>query len=204
MKILNSFKNIRPCFKNNKLTSSNGTKSFFADLEGVTFKVYECQNSMQLKLRKYIARCKTVSSFFPKIFNVFEKELLVIEEFIEGNQSTPKDNIKQDIDRLIKNLKKIKFPKTWDYIDHIHKRVNLNKTNISIEPKVNHNDLTYANIIIDKLNHPIVIDNEFLACNDGWFMNKFNSDIFYENDYPAEIPQDTFVEICKIRKSFKK
>jgi len=204
MKSLKSFSNFRPCKNNTELISSYGSKSFFADFKGVTFKIYECQNIMQLKLRQHISTCKNVSSFFPKIINVFEEELLVVEEFIEGETSTAKHNIKKDIDSLIEELYKIKFPETWDYIGYIYQRVNSTYKKLKIESKVNHNDLTYANIIINKFNHPIVVDNEFLACNNGWFMNKFNSNLFDKDDCPTSIPRDMFLEICKIRKYWKK
>lgn len=204
MQSLNILTNIRPCTGNSSLFSSSGLKSFFGDTNGRTYKVYQCQNIMQLKLRDHISQCKDVASFFPQVVAFFEDDLLIVEEFIEGETSTPKDNIKQHIKNLIKNLQKIMFAETWDYLEYIHKRINLDYKKLSVEPRINHNDLTYNNIIINKFNQPIIVDNEFLACNNGWFMNSFNSNIIDIDRTSIPVSDKIFKRLCQIRNTFTK
>ena len=78
------------------------------------------------------------------------------------------------------------------------------RPDLNIETKINHNDLTTSNTIINELGEPVIIDNEFLACNDGWFMNRYNSNFFKEKYFCNEVDRNLFKEICKTRRKYIK
>ena len=96
-----------------------------------------------------------MSSYFPKLIG-FDKKY-IIEEWVHGKtlneinaKNLEKKSQSKEVKKIIKLLWDAKYDmKVFDYIEHIHKRVN--KKNIfdlsNIPNRINHNDLSYDNII---------------------------------------------------------
>ena len=108
----------------------------------------------------------------------------------------------KEIKKIINVMWSTKFNyRTFDYIDYIHKRVNkknyLDLKNIPI--KINHNDLSLDNIVLSSKGLKI-IDNEFLGCNNGWFLNIANSFLTEDIDYQKFISKKNFNQLWTLRK----
>ena len=98
----------------------------------------------------------------------------------------------------------VKYDKqAFDYINHIHNRVNKkNKFNLSNVPiRINHNDLSLENILETDEGLKI-IDNEFLGCSTGWIMNIKNSFIKKNFQYQDFVSLETLNSLWNIRKEW--
>lgn len=177
------------------LKSKFGSTSFFATHNNKKVKVYETLNEKQMKLRLFIDS-HPICKFFPKVIGT--ENSLVIEEFIYGISATDYSSV----NTIHRNLLDINYPEsTWDYLKYIYERVGLKKPKFNLTTKINHNDITRANLI-NTSDGIKIIDNEFLACNDGWIMNYLNSDIL-KNELKGEHIKLS-KQIWRIRKSWKR
>jgi len=199
--MLNTCKNIRSTKEKDEHTNKNNLLSVFAEYNGKNVKIYEAFNQEQVDLRLYIDRHDQVSHYFPKVINT--DGLLIAEEFIEGTHARNYNVniIRKEVGKLILALRLIDYNIcTWDYLEHIHKRAGLSFTPLLLSNYINHNDLTLDNIIMTK-NGIKVIDNEFLACNNAWFMNSINSK-FLDPSMTFGIDSNVIQKYWKVRKSW--
>jgi hypothetical protein len=181
--------------------NANGLLSVFGYYKGHKVKVYENFNSKQVELRMSINEDINLRRFFPKV--IHQENNYVIEEFITGQKVTG-SLIEKQVEDLVHKLREFSYHEmTWDYLKHIHTRVGLEYKPIDVPNYVNHNDLTRDNIIIQ--NGQIkVVDNEFLSCNNGWFMNVANSNILTNTDLNFGVDQSIVDRFWKIRKMYVK
>ena len=195
--IRKNFKN-----KNNKFSAQGYYKN-------TKVKIYEVFDNNQGALREFISNHKELSLYFPKML-AYDKKY-VVEEWVEGKTLRESnfdnlDNIPQsdEIKHVIKLMWSVNYnKKVFDYIDYIHKRVG-KKNNFDLNKipiRINHNDLSLANII-NSSDGLKIIDNEFLGCNSGWILNIINS--FLKEDFSNEyfISKDTFDKLWEIRKEW--
>ena len=183
-------------------TNKNNLLSVFAEYDGQKVKVYETFNQAQVDLRLYIGQHDQVSHYFPKVIN--SDGLLIAEEFIEGTHARNCDVnvIQKEVGKLIMALRLIDYNKcTWDYLEHIHKRASLSFTPLLLPNHINHNDLTLDNIIMTETGIK-VIDNEFLACNNAWFMNVINAKFLTDSSLTFGIDSSVIQKYWKVRKSW--
>ena len=172
-------------------------------------KIYGVHDKNQGKLRKFISNHKALSKYFPRLISFNNK--FIVEEWVDGKTLKELNLNKSEIMTKSKEIKKIinvmwstKFNyRTFDYIDYIHKRVNkknyLDLKNIPI--KINHNDLSLDNIVLSSKGLKI-IDNEFLGCNNGWFLNIANSFLTEDIDYQKFISKKNFNQLWTLRKEW--
>ena len=203
---INKLKPIRKNFinKNKKFTATgyyNNTK----------VKVYETHDKKQGKLRKFVSDHKYLSKYFPKLITFDNK--FIVEEWIEGKtlKEASLNNLEfkarsNEVKKIINIMWSVKFNyHIFDYIDHIHKRVNkknyLDLGNIPI--RINHNDLSLDNIILSSKGLKI-IDNEFLGCNTGWILNIKNSFLLDNFDYQSFVPKKTLHQLWNLRKEWSR
>ncbi len=188
--------------KNKKFSA----KGYYKDIK---VKVYEVFDQNQGDLRAFISNHKYLSAYFPKLVTYNKK--YIIEEWIDGKtlkQLNIKDleDIKKSgkIQKIVELMWSVKYDKkVFDYIDHIHKRVNKNNTfNLSKIPnRINHNDLSLDNILITS-NGLKIIDNEFLGCSSGWILNIRNSFINENYEYEKFVSEDILNKLWNIRKEW--
>ena len=182
--------------------NKNELYSAFGLYEGTKVKVYENFSEDQVRLRLFVDSCDDLRPYFPRV--VLSGGKYVAEEFIAGRKLTSNDNIRKDLITVLSKLKSLHYNKTtWDYIRHIFDRINLEYVDPLLEPYINHNDLTKDNIIITEQGFKI-IDNEFLACNNGYFLNCKNSNILSDNAVHYGIDNERINYYWKIRKSWNK
>lgn len=166
--------------------NANGVYSVFGHLDGQKVKVYECFNKEQVHLRKWIEdQSESIRKFFPRVVKV--EGLFVVEEFIEGrHMKTRSDDqtIKDSLHELVRQLKDLDYGhQTFDYLGHICDRVDEPDPKLADDRVyVNHNDLTRNNIVVTDDGF-VIVDNEFLACNNAGFLNVKNSNIIEEKIY---------------------
>ena len=182
------------------LRNRNNLLSVFAEFEGKKVKVYEAFNQSQVDLRLFIEKEASVSKFFPRVLH--HEGLYIAEEFVEGTpgHECDVDFLKDEIAKLIFALRAIDYREcTWDYLKHIHERVGLRYTPLSLPNHINYNDLAIRNISLT--NDGIkVIDNEFLACNNAWFMNVINSSFLTDPNLNFGIDDQLIQKYHRIRK----
>ncbi len=203
VQLLDRLKNIQSTKGRAKHTNKNNLLSVFAEYNGKKVKIYEAFNQEQVDLRLYIDQHDQVSHYFPRVIN--SDGLLIAEEFIEGThaRNCNVDVLRKEVGKLILTLRSIDYNKcTWDYLEHIHKRVSLPFTPLLLPNHINHNDLTIDNIIMTE-NGIKVIDNEFLACNNAWFMNVINAKFLTDPSLVFGIDSDVVQKYWKVRKSWK-
>ena len=197
-------KNLKPIRKNfisrNKKLSAMG---YYNDLK---VKVYGVHDKNQGKLRKFISNHKKLSKYFPKLISFDNK--FIVEEWVDGKTLKELNLNKSEFTAKSEEIKKIltimwtiKFNYiVFDYIDFIHKRIKkknyLDLKNVPI--RVNHNDLSLDNIILSSKGLKI-IDNEFLGCNNGWFLNIANSFLIEDFDYQNFVSKKTFSRLWSLR-----
>jgi len=205
--VLSELKNIHPTKNNrpiNNLKNSNGLDSIFADWRGNKIKVYQNFNKEQVALRLHIQTISEVKQYFPEV--LFSDGLYIAEEYIDESEQDPVNRqfLKDEIDECVKTLRGLPIRiQTWDYLQHIHMRIGLQYTpETNIKNYVNHNDLTIDNVIITKGGIKL-IDNEFLSCNNAWFLNSRNSNILEDHEHLYGVSQQTVDYYWKIRKKYK-
>lgn len=206
--MLNELKNIQPTKSDRpikNLKNANGLDSIFAIWRGHKVKVYENFNKEQVALRLHIQTISEVKKYFPEV--LFSDGLYVAEEYIDESERDPLDrqHLKDEIDECVKTLRGLPIRiLAWDYLQHIHKRVGLPYTpETNIKNYVNHNDLTTDNVIMKK-GEIKLIDNEFLSCNNAWFLNSRNSNILEDYQHLYGVPQQTVDHYWEIRRKYKK
>jgi len=180
--------------------NKNGLLSAFGTYDGKKVKVYEAFNKEQVKLRLFLEQQPSVMHFFPRVLHT--ENLLICEEYIEGESPElyDQESLANAVGQLVKNLRRINYGiTTWDYMEHIHERVGMPFTPLLYSCHINHNDLTLDNIIMQDSKIK-VIDNEFLACNNGWFMNMANSNILRDSSYNYGIDNQTIQDYWKVRR----
>lgn len=179
----------------NSWFAKSGMLSAFGSFEGKKVKLYEAFNPKQVQLRKFVDD-SPISHYFPKLITYNDK--YIVEEFIDGKRYDGRD-LTDQILHFIEDLKQLEYPEcTYDYIEYIHKRANLEYTPLDLPNYVNHNDITKDNILMVKGGFKI-IDNEFLACNNGWILNYKNCNLL------TDTKQDDLVErMWKVRKAWKR
>lgn len=194
--------------RNTHYYSKIGNWSFFGDYKGQRVKVYSVQNREQIDLRVFIDKHK-LGKYFPKV--VASNGKFIVEEFIEGRKSNynPKvhQRVKEELYQLCLDLRKIKYPKTWDYIEYLYRRVNETPRYYNFSNYINHNDLTLDNVLVDNYGDVKIVDNELLGCNTGWVLNIYNSNYFDRKDtdfYEGQVDLSLVDHLYyKVRKKFK-
>jgi len=201
--------NLKPTKKN----FINKNKKFSATgyYKNTKVKIYEVFDQNQGNLRAFVSKNKNLSSYFPKLIG-FDKKY-IIEEWVDGKtlneinaKNLEKKSQSKEVKKIIKLLWDTKYDmKVFDYIEHIHKRVN--KKNIfdlsNIPNRINHNDLSYDNIIMTSEGIKI-IDNEFLGCNSGWILNVRNSFLEKDFEYQRFVSENILDNLWDIRKEWSK
>lgn len=160
------------------LYSHAGKLSAFGHLHDQRVKIYQPFNKNQLALRLKLKD----DDMLPKV--VAHDDIYIVEEFVLGQTLTQLKLIQRImtgqkiLDRLF-HWRKIAAAPDFDYIKYIYERVSLDKpSKYDIIPSyINHNDLSSDNIIITPEGNIKIIDNELLACNNGWFLNLKNSNV---------------------------
>ena len=186
----------------NSYQNKNGLYSAFGMYGEQKVKVYENFNEEQVKLRLFIDQCDLVNGYFPKV--VLSKGTYVAEEYIHGRKATLSDNLEEDLVDFLLKLKSLRYNSTtWDYIKHIFDRVDKKYIDPSTKSYINHNDITYDNIIISE-NGFKIIDNEFLACNNAYFLNCRNSNILCDNSLEYNIDMERIDFYWDVRRSWNK
>ncbi len=187
------------------LKNRNNLLSAFAEFEGKKVKVYEVFNQAQVDLRLFIDKETTVGKCFPSV--VYHEGLYIAEEFVEGTPGQHYDvNILRDeVGKLMLALRAIDYQTvTWDYLKHIHERLGLRYTPppLALGNYINHNDIRLRNIIVTS-DGIKMIDNEFLACNNAWFMNVANSDFLTDSALNFGIDDQLIQKYRKIKKLWR-
>jgi hypothetical protein len=187
--------------------NGNGLHSVFGILDGQKVKVYECFNMKQLSLRWWLEdQPEFIRKYFPRIVKV--EGLLVAEEFVEGRPIKTNNEMKfvrESLHTLLKQLKGWDYRhETFDYLGYICDRVDKPDPKLAHHRAyLNHNDLTTDNIVITNNGRGfVIVDNEFLACNNAGFLNVRNSDIIEEEIY--DTPSDIVDKYWRIRKMYDK
>jgi predicted Ser/Thr protein kinase len=207
--IINKIKidKLKPLRKN--LISRNKKLSATGYYKNIKVKVYGVHDTNQGKLRRFVAKNKDLSKYFPKLITFDSR--FIVEEWVEG-RTLKELNLKNselkaksvEIKKIINIMWSIKLDySVFDYIDHIHKRVkkknHLDLSNIPI--RLNHNDLSLDNIILSAKGLKI-IDNEFLGCNNGWILNIKNSFLIEDFDYQNFVSKKTLNQLWNLRREW--
>ncbi len=210
MKIKNTIvTNIEPI--RNIIYNKNNNFSAKGYYKGKKVKVFGLMDKNQGNLLKFMSKHKDLKKYFPNLVS-YDKNYAV-EEWVEG-KTLRELSIKKDISKykniiktVVNKMLKTKYSiKTFNYIDLIFSRVNEQKIKYKKIPiKLNHNDLSLDNIILDNYGQLKIIDNEFLGYNDGWIFNLKNSCLTNEiSFYEKYIDKKTFDYIWDVRTKFKK
>jgi hypothetical protein len=210
MSLLHSIKNPTPTKRGKGYSHpASGNVSLFGFYKGRKVKLYQVFDPKQIQLRLEVQR-SAVGYYFPEVMDYDEQ--YVVEEFIE---SEPSDwNGYEEMFSAMMRLRMIERTPDFDYLAYIYNRVGIDVPKLynQIPCFVNHNDLTRDNVVVDRYGHPKIIDNDLLACNNGWLLNLYNGNGLFaslNDEQTSRFYQDVDVKLAEdifnnVRKRFKK